>query len=112
MSIYYEPKTNKFTGLEECVVADTYYQFVSEINADNHLTLSEKQFLKLIASRFIEFKYEKIADVYSISRPEVRGWFEKLRCVIVDRDSAIKNGYFKYLDGYNELLKEVVSDEV
>lgn len=111
MSIYYEPKVNKFIGLDECVITDEYYRFISEINADNNLTLSEKQFLNLIATRFIEFKYEKIADLYGISRTEFREWLEKLRCVIVDKDSAIKNGYFKYLADYNELLKEVVSDE-
>lgn len=111
MSIYYEPKADKFTGLDDCVVVEEYNRFISEINKDKNLSFQEKQFLNLIATRFIEFKYEKIADLYSTSRAEFREWLEKLRCVIVDKDSAIKNGYFKYLADYNELLKEVVSDE-
>lgn len=111
MSIYYEPKTDKPVELGDCIVIDEYGRLISEINKDKNLTSQEKQFLNLIASRFIEFKYEKIADLYSVSRAEFRGWLEKLRCVIVDRDSAIKNGYFKYLTDYNELLKEVVSNE-
>ena len=37
-------------------------------------------------------------------------WLERLHCVIVDTDSAIKNGYFAYMEDYSKLLEDVVDE--
>ena len=108
---YYEPKQNKDLSLFDCMDLTEYRNFVTDIQSDTKLSQREKQNLTLLATRFIEFRYEKLADLYSISDDNMRNWLERLRCVIVDRDSAIKNGYFKYMEDYEKLLNEVVSDE-
>lgn len=107
---YYEPKVKKRVALQDCLDVDEYNEIMKQISADNSLTLPQKSFLKLLASRFIVAKYEKLADLYAQSDKTMQKWLERLHCVIVDTDSAIKNGYFAYMEDYSKLLEDVVDE--
>lgn len=108
-NVYY--KTKDFEpAIQNCVYLDDYTKFISEIDKDQRLTAHQKRYLVLLASRFIVFRYEKIADYYAQADDHMKEWLEKLRCVIVDKDKAIQNGYFKYMEDYEKLLGEVVNE--
>lgn len=97
--------------MNKCMDLSEYIRLTDLINADKRLSMEQRNFFKLIATRFIVFKYEKLADLYASSDVIMQEWLEKLKCVIVDNDSAIKNGYFDYFDNYNKLLKGIVENE-
>lgn len=106
--IYYEPKENlninNLLGLEE-------YNKIQELIENSNVSNSQKQFLKLASTRFIRFNYAKIADYYcSIDDTTMKDFIEKLHLVVVDKDSAIKNGYFEYFYGYSKLIEEIVGE--
>lgn len=107
---YYEPKVKKRVEPQDCLVVDEYNEVVKQILADTDLTMAQKSFLKLLASRLIIAKYEKLADLYAQSDKTMQKWLERLHCVIVDTDSAIQNGYFAYMKDYSKLLEDVVHE--
>lgn len=107
---YYEPNVKKRVYPQDCLDLDEYSALIKQISVDDRLTSVQKVFLKHLASRFIVAKYEKLADLYSQSDKVMQEWLEKLHCVIVDTDSAIKNGYFKYMKDYSKLLEDVVNE--
>ena len=76
---------------------------------DNNSCVSdeEKKFLKLAASRFIEFNYESIADYYASASKEMQGLMEKLALVIIDFDKAIEEGFVQL----NEKMKKIYEQE-
>ena len=86
-------------------------EYLNLIDKINKSTVAEDQkaFLRLAATRFIRFNYEKIADYYDSASPEMRQWIETLRLVIVDYDNAIANGYFKFQTDYKNLIEELVN---
>ena len=106
---YYEPK--KSGHIEKCVDVEEYHKILNELNKDTQLSAEQKEFLRILATRFIVFKYEKIADYYANTDSHMQEWLEKERCVIVDNDKAMKNGYFEYLEDYNSLLEEIVNEK-
>ena len=105
---YYTPK--KDASIDKCVDLTEYNKMLADIKTAK-VNESQRDLLILLASRFIVFKYEKLADYYAITTSEMKTWLEKLRCVIVDTDSAIKNGYFTYQESYDALLKEIVNEK-
>ena len=107
--MYYEPSDK--VKAEQCIECKEYYAMIQKINRDPNLTEEQKQLLRLLATRFIVFHYEKIADLYSVSNSTMQQYMEELRCVIVDTDAAIKNGYFKCLNDINSLFKGVVDEK-
>lgn len=58
-------------------------------------TAPEKTFLKLAAGRHTVFDFQKIADYYAHSSPEIQSLMEDSALVIVDFGKAIANGYVK-----------------
>ena len=108
-SFYYNPKMN-MRDMNKCLDMEEYVKWFDEISQDKTFSLEQKNFLKILATRFILFKYEKLADFYASTDKRMQTWLEKLRCVIVDTDTAIKSGYFEYADDYSELLKEIVNE--
>lgn len=107
---YYEPKVKKRVDLQDCLDVDVYNDLLKQILQDSRLTSEQKVFLRLLTSRFIVAKYEKLADLYVQSDKTMQEWLERLHCVIVDTDSAIKNGYFTYMKDYSKLLEDVVDE--
>ena len=65
---------------------------------ESNVTNDEKNFLKLAASRFIQFNYEAIADHYAIADDETKALMEKLALVIIDFDKAIDEGFVQLND--------------
>ncbi len=86
---YYIPKVS-MGDMEKCLNMESFLKFSDMIDADNTLTPDKKNFLKVLSTRFIIFKYEKLADFYATTDPVMQEWLEKLKCVIVDNDSAMK----------------------
>lgn len=104
---YYEPKENR--DLDSLLDISEYKRFVHDIE-ESKLTEHQKMVLKLAATRFIRFKYEKIADYYNCATPEMRDWLEQLHLVVVDYDSAISKGYFTFKEDYKKYLEELVGE--
>ena len=108
---YYEPKMD-MGDKSKCFDISEYLELVKAIDSDGSLSASDKNFLKILATRFIVFKYEKLADLYaSTEDSNIQTWLEKLKCVIVDTDSAIQNGYFEYMEDYSMLLEDIVDEK-
>jgi hypothetical protein len=104
----YEPNNKKPHLLELLDTAKTN-QLIREIK-DSSIGDEEKVFLIEAAKRHSVFNYEKIADYYAHSSPEMQHLIERSALVIIDFASAIRDGYVKlcdemqsqYLEGNNE----------
>jgi hypothetical protein len=104
----YEPKNLKPHILELCNKEKTH-RLMREIDESN-LSIEEKTFLIDAARRHNIFNYEKIADYYSHSTPEMQNLMERSALVIIDFEKAIELGYIKlceeirnqYLEEYGE----------
>jgi len=76
---------------------------------DTDLPEDEKAFLRAAAWRHAVFHYERIADYYAHSTPEMQRLMERSALVIIDFDSAIEQGFVRlcddirtqYLEEYN-----------
>ena len=109
-NLIYKPKIGKISSAD-CLKLEKFDALCKEVTSDETLSLSDQRFLKLLATRFIIFKYEKLADYYANTNLTMKNWLEKLNCVIIDDDKAIERGYFKYLDEYGELLGSIVNEK-
>lgn len=108
---YYEPHLD-MTDKNKCMDLAQYLELVNAIDHDNSLTQNDKNFFKILATRFIVFKYEKLADLYASTKDaNIKRWLEALKCVIVDTDKAIEAGYFNYLKEYSMLLEDIVDEK-
>jgi hypothetical protein len=61
------------------------------------------EFLKCAATRHISFNFQRIADFYAHSSPEIQDLFEQSALVIVDYDKAIELGFVKLTNRLAEL---------
>lgn len=92
----YLPKT-------ECPSIDSlfndikYRELVDEINKSD-VTPEQKEFLRVAATRHIQFRYDRIADYYAHQNKEMQELMEKSALVIIDLEDAIANGYVKLSD--------------
>lgn len=68
-------------------------QLIAEINATQDLPDELSYFLKQAAQRHTIFNYEKIAEYYANSSPEIQNLMEKSALVIIDFNKAIENGF-------------------
>ena len=104
----YEPKNTKPHILELCDKSKTQ-RLLWGIEQSN-LPIEEKMFLIDAARRHNVFNYEKIADYYAHSNPEMQKLMEMSALVIIDFEKAIELGYVKlcediknqYLEDYGE----------
>lgn len=78
---------------------------VQEIKKAN-LPEDVKEFLILGAQRHLKFDYQAIAEYYAHAGKEIQQLMEDSALVIIDYDSAMKNGYAKFLDTVEELKNE------
>ena len=65
---------------------------------NSSLSIEEKNFLMDAARRHNVFNYEKIADYYAHSSPEMQNLMERSALVIIDFEKAIQLGYVKLCD--------------
>lgn len=100
--------SNKCPKVEELVDTTKYKELMYAINKSN-VSESDKQFLKLAASRHLAFNYGKIADYYANSDAEMQKLMEQSALVILDVNDAISNGYIKFSKDILKLLD--MSDE-
>jgi hypothetical protein len=104
----YEPK-NKKPYILELVDKSKSYRLIREIESSN-LSIEEKTFLIDAAGRHNVFNYEKIADYYAHSTPEMQNLMERSALVIIDFQKAIELGYVRlskeiknqYLEEYEQ----------
>lgn len=93
------------TSIYECYDPQKYLRLVRRIEASN-VTDEEKKFLKLAASRFIVFQFERIADYYASASKETQKLMEDLALVIIDFDKAIENGFLELNDKMRRLYEQ------
>lgn len=93
------------TNIFECYDHQKYLRLVRRIEKSN-VNEEEKQFLKLAASRFIVFNYERIADYYASASKETQELMEKLALVIIDFDKAIEEGFVTLNDKMRRLYEQ------
>lgn len=74
------------------------------------LSDEEKRLLEAAAYRFVDFRFDKIAEFYAHSSKDVQELFETLAMVIVDYDKAIELGFVKHIEQIQELNAE--NDEI
>jgi len=101
----YEPKNKKPHILELCNKSKTH-QLIREIGSSK-LSYEEKTFLVDAARRHNVFNYEKIADYYAHSNPEMQHLMERSALVIIDFGKAIEYGYVRLCD---EISKQYLEE--
>lgn len=106
----YEPKNEK-PDHGEVVDLSRTNELIDEIEKAD-IPQEDKDFLKLAANRHLVFNYEKIADIYAHSSPEVQRLMENSALVIIDFDRAIELGYTELSDKIAELYGEEYPKEV
>ena len=104
----YEPTHAKPHLLTLCDPSKT--KAMIKVIDDANIPEEEKVFLRLAATRHTVFHYERIADYYAHSGPEMQAAMELLALVIIDFNSAIERGFVKlcadirgqYMEEYND----------
>jgi hypothetical protein len=89
----YEPKADK-PNEEELYNLKKYNSLIEKISLSN-LPEEKKEFLRLAATRHIEFNYSKIAEYYAHEEKEAQLLMEDNALVIIDYDKAIELGFVK-----------------
>lgn len=93
--IEYTPKLEKAPAIKELIDTELYDELILKIeNAD--IATDLKEFLKLTATRFINFNFDLIAEYYAHANKDTQEILESLRLVIIDMNSALKNGILKH----------------
>lgn len=93
-AINYAPSAEK-PEINELADTQKYDDLVDEIDASG-LPESVKKFLRIGATRFIKFNFDKIADYYAASSKQVQKAFEDQLLVIIDYDKAIEKGLINF----------------
>lgn len=70
-----------------------------------------KRFLCLSATRFIIFRFDKIAEFYAHQGKDIQDIMKRLALVIVDFDSAIRNGFVKLDKNYQDMLGNILAEK-
>lgn len=96
----YEPSHKKPHIMTLCDPSKTK-DLIREID-DSDLPEEEKEFLRRAAWRHTVFHYERIADYYAHSAPEMQRLMERSALVIIDFDKAIEQGFVKLCDDIRE----------
>lgn len=78
---------------------------------ESSLREDEKEFLRHAATRHIVFHYERIADYYAYSTPEMQRLMERSALVIIDFDQAIELGYVRLCTEIKKQFMEEYASE-
>ena len=90
--------------LELCNM-NKFYELIWKIDRSN-VSEEQKKFLKLAASRHLQFNYSLIAEYYAHQDKEMQELMEDSALVIIDFDDAIKNGYALLMDKFTKIEEE------
>ena len=104
----YEPKNEKPDYLS-LFDQERTNELIQEIQASN-IPQQEKDFLTMAAYRHTVFNYERIADFYAHSSPEVQKLMEDSALIIIDFNRAIELGYVKLSNEIANLYNEEYPD--
>jgi hypothetical protein len=99
----YEPKNEK-PNQKELFDISKYNLLVNKINESN-IGDSDKEFLKLAATRHIEFNYRKIADFYAHSDKDTQELMEDSALIIIDYNKAIELGFVELYENMNKIAE-------
>lgn len=92
--------------LENCINTEKYVKLVQEINASK-VSEAEKKFLRLAATRWIQFRYDNVAQYFCTkSSPEMQKMLQRLAMVLIDFDDALENGLTNAQKFVYDLAKE------
>lgn len=73
---------------------------------ESNLPEDEKEFLRAATWRHAVFHYERIADYYAHSNPEMQHMMEESALVIIDFEAAIERGFVALCDNIREQYLE------
>lgn len=107
--IQYEPQGPK-PAISDLYDAEKYWQYNNMIEKAN-VSDELKTFLKLAAARWVEFRFDRIAEFYAQSPKEIQELFEKLALVVIDFEDAIQLGIVEFTNKLHEYLKKVGVDD-
>lgn len=91
----YEPK-NTCPLIGDLIDTTKRDELWAEIDADPEIFQEMKDFLKSAAERHTVFNFSKIADYYSHLPIKYKIYFENSALVLIDYDSAIRNGFISF----------------
>jgi len=98
----YEP-SGETPPVEDLFDAEKTNELLAAIN-DADLPDDIEQFLRLAAYRHTRFNFERIADFYADTTPEVQALMEASALVIIDFDDAVEEGFVQLSRQVRELL--------
>lgn len=99
----YEPRGEK-PELDNLIDAEKTTSLIEKIKASG-VSEAEKKFLIKAAQRHLVFQYDKIADYYAHSGPEMQDLMEASALVIVDFNRAIEDGYIQVVSEMQQLIE-------
>lgn len=105
----YEPKNEK-PDIKDLFDPNKADALIEEIQAAD-IPEEERRFLIAAARRHTVFNFERIADYYAHSSPEVQDLMEKSALVIIDFDKAIEYGFVRLSDELAAQFIEEREDE-
>jgi hypothetical protein len=100
----YEPKNEKPVTSDLVDRAKTE-ELIADIEASDVSDI-DKDFLKVAAMRHLVFDYEKIADYYANSLPNVQKLMEDSALVVIDFGKAIELGYVNVSEQISSIYDE------
>jgi len=99
----YTPSAEK-PDVNSLVDKHRYLKIMADIEKAD-ISKSDKEFLKMCATRHLVFNYSSIADFYANSDKEVQELMEDSALVIIDFNKAIELGYVKLSEEVAEQFK-------
>ena len=98
----YKP-TGEKPAIQDLCSQDKYQELLTQIKSSS-IEQSIKNFLQIAACRHIVFNYENIAEYYCHADAETQELMESSALVLLDFDSAMRDGYLKM----SKLLSEIM----
>jgi hypothetical protein len=100
----YEP-TGPQPSIDSLVDRDTADRLIDEIR-QAELPEEVRQFLLDAAERHVAFNFQRIANYYAHSAPDIQALMERSALVIVDYDQAIENGFMRLKEDIDAAFHE------
>lgn len=107
----YEPTMEKPPEISDLFDRNKTMTLAEEIREENIEDKELEKFLLNAAQRHTVFSYDKIAEYYSHAPANIQRLMEKSALVIIDYNSAVENGFAKFLNDFSESYEENISDE-
>jgi hypothetical protein len=99
----YKQKGEKPESKDLCNLGK-YYSLIDKIE-NSSIDEEKKLFLKLAATRHIQFDYRLIAEYYAHEESEMQNLMEENALVIIDYDKAIELGFVKLFETFETLTQ-------